>query len=111
MARYPVTFGMAGIAWWVSGDGPPRITDYRVDSDRDYPVKTAERDSNDPWGGTSREAGVAKVGGTPGAFWVEFEPGASGNPTPRFYSVWRVDRDGVANLNEILMATGPYGSG
>jgi hypothetical protein len=110
MARYPLSFGMAGIAWWLGGEGPPKISDYRVESDREYTVRVGEKsETGDPWGGTSREAGVAKVGGTPGAFWVEFDADATGKPTPRFYSVWRVDRGGVANLNEILMATGPEG--
>jgi hypothetical protein len=108
--RYQLNFGMAGMAWFGS-DGPAAIKDYHIENDRDYPVKVAERDSENPWGGTSREAGVAKVDGAPGAFSVEFDPGTSGQPTPRFYSVWRVDRDGVANLDEILMATGPYGRG
>ena len=101
---------MAGIAWWVAGEGPPKISDYRVESDREYTVRVGEKsETGDPWGETSREAGVAKVDGAPGAFWVEFDPGDLGHPTPRFYSVWRVDRDGIANLNEVLMATGPYG--
>jgi hypothetical protein len=36
-------------------------------------------------------------------FWVEFE---TAEPTPRFYSVWRVEKGGVANLSEILLVTG-----
>jgi hypothetical protein len=95
---------MAGVAWY-GIDGPPAITDYRVDDDRQYPVKISS-ESDDPWAG-SRDAGGAMAGGTPGAFWVEYE---TSDQNPRFYSVWRVDRAGAANLSEILLATGPYGS-
>jgi hypothetical protein len=96
---------MASMAWF-GDEGPPTITDYRVEDDREYSVMlSSERDKDDPWASTSHAAGTAKAGGTPGAFWVEFE---STDPNPRFYSVWRVDKSGVANLSEILLSTGPY---
>ena len=99
---------MASMAW-MGDEGPPQITEYQVANDREYSVRvSSERGNGEPWGGTSREAGLGKVGGEPGSFWVEFE---TTDPNPRFYSVWRVDRSGVANLSEILMATGPDGGG
>jgi len=111
MPRYPLTFGMAGVAWRFEGEGPPAPEDYRVESDRGYPVVIAEENPDAPWGwgATEREVGTAKVGGDPSGFWVEFEPGDGGQPAPRFYSVWRIDRNGIAGLDRILMATGPYG--
>ena len=98
---------MASVATWSDGDeGPAAIKEYRIRNDREYSVKvSSERKKDDPWGGTVREVGVAKVGGALGAFWVEFE---TAGPHPRFYSVWKVDRGGIANLDEILLVTWPY---
>ena len=91
---------------WFGNDGPPAIAEYRVNADRDYSVKvSSETDKDEPWAGTIREVGTAKAGGSEGAFWVEFE---IADRNPRFYSVWRVDGDGIANLSEILLATGVY---
>jgi hypothetical protein len=109
MARYQLAFGMAGMAWF-GLEGPPAIADYRIETDREYPVKVSEwKEGDEPWIAASREIGSAKVGGETGSFWVEFDAGAASHPTPRFYSVWRVEKDGVANLSEILMSTGPFG--
>jgi hypothetical protein len=110
MERHPLRFGMASMAWF-GNDVLPTIRDYRVESDREYPVKVGEKNKEDPWAGTSREVGVAKASVAPGGFWVEFETGSPGDPAAprRFYSVWSVDKEGIANLDEVLMVTGPYG--
>jgi hypothetical protein len=91
---------------WFGNEGPPAIAEYRVESDREYSVKvSSERNKDEPWAGTISEVGTAKAGGSEGAFWVDFE---TLERNPRFYSVWHVDKDGIANLNEILLATGVY---
>lgn len=108
VGKRPLQFGMAALAAWYGDAGPVWIKEYRVETDHDYSVKTSVSDADDPWGGTSRQVGVARVSGVPGDFSVEFE---TSEPSPRFYSVWRVDREGIANLSEILMSTGPYGGG
>src|SRR5437879_2793542 len=105
--KNPLRFGMASYPAWYGDAGPVALKEYRVEVDHDYPVKTSERDKDDPWSRTSRHAGLAKVSGAEGDFWVEFD---TTEPNPRFYSVWKVDRAGIAILSEILMATGPYGA-
>lgn len=103
MERYPLRFGMAAYAWRSDDEAFSGITDYRIDIDREYPVKVSVKsEGGDPWA-TSREVGTAKAGGAPGAFWVEFE---TADRTPRFYSAWKVEKGGVAQLTDILLATG-----
>jgi hypothetical protein len=96
---------MASMAWF-GNEGPPAIKEYRVDGEHWYHVKASSEKDKEPWAGTTTDVGIAKAGGAPGAFWVDFE---ISEPTYRFYSVWHVDKDGVANLSEILLAIGPYG--
>jgi hypothetical protein len=99
---------MAAYTWRFDDDAFAGITDYLIDSGREYPVRVSVKgEGDDPWAtwATSREVGTAKAGGDPGAFWVEFE---TAELTPRFYSVWRVEKGGVAHLTDILLATGPY---
>ena len=93
---------MASYAWYIDGNAPTAISEYRVEHDRKYPVKVSVP-SKDPWSGI-REVGQASVSGSPGAFEVEF---TTEEHDPRFYGVWRVDQAGTANLSEILLAIGP----
>lgn len=103
MERYPLRFGMAVYAWRFDYEAFSEITDYRIDSDHEYPVKVSVKSQgDDPWA-TSREVGKATAGGDQGAFWVEFE---TTERAPRFYSVWKVEKAGVAHLTDILLATG-----
>jgi len=105
MGRHPLRFGIASYAWRFDAAPFGQIAKYDIDSSRDYPVLISEEPTaDDPWT-SAHEIGTARVGGTPGDFWVEF---ATDERNPRFYSVWRVDADAVANLTRILMATGQY---
>ena len=99
MARYPLRFGMSGIAWF-GEQGPPQVTEYRIQPDTEYPVLSSSR-KDDPRG-DAREVGKATAGGPAEDRWVEFDTDLR---NPRFYSVWRVDRTGVANLDRILLVS------
>ncbi len=106
MKQHPLRFGVANYEWRFDSEPFTEITEYRIDPSLEHPVMiSVKREGDDPWA-TTRQVGKAKAGGDPGALWVEFE---TAEPTPRFYSVWRVEKGGVANLSEILLATGPFG--
>lgn len=99
MAQYPLRFGMSSVAWY-GEDGPPQVTEYRVDPDRLYDVRVAAK-SGDPTSG-GLVVGAARVGGGPDVWWVDFE---TLEANPRFYSIWHVDAAGIAHLHEVLLIT------
>src|SRR5579872_4358547 len=99
MAQYPLRFGMSTVAWF-GDEGPPNVTEYRVEAGQQYDVRVPSKNGDPSSGGLV--VGTATVGGQPDNWWVEFETSES---NPRFYSIWHVDQAGVAHLYEVLLVS------